>query len=186
MIDGFAAYIERLVEASSSTALYQGITVAGEEAEEVRILNNTIVDALQGIHLGHSRRNQPESERLRSTVVSIQGNTVYSRITPTANRDAFGIYVGNCDSLYIENNVLSRQSIRATDHMALDAIYIYGEMGQRVLIRHNETNDVYRLGININIDNADNARGELLWRVTENIAEILTNTERVVLRDNIS
>src|SRR5688500_17986755 len=99
-INGFQDYLKQMV-ADDLETFYQGIDIGGEEAEEVRIRDNTFVNALQGIHLGQSRANQDRREVLKSTVVTIEGNTIHSRITPAVNRDAYGIYVGNCDSLYV-------------------------------------------------------------------------------------
>jgi len=116
--------------------------VTPEEGEEIRILNNTIIEALQGVHIGQSRRDQPPEERLRSTMVSIEGNTIYSRITPAINREAYGIFVGNCDSLSVCNNVLRREALQSTGHLVFDGIRIVGQMGRRVIARQNDTGGV--------------------------------------------
>ncbi|HWS90083.1 MAG TPA: DUF6519 domain-containing protein [Pyrinomonadaceae bacterium] len=50
----FGAIYERLRSQDKAVAA-QGITVGGRFAEEVRILNNTVEDVLQGIHVGLSR-----------------------------------------------------------------------------------------------------------------------------------
>lgn len=179
IIPNFAPYFELLVTADLP-ALYQGIVIGGEEAEEVRVLNNTIINALQGIHLGQSRRNQPSGERLKSTVVHIQGNTVYSRITATANREAYGIYIGNCDSLHIERNNLLRQQIAATEHMLISGVFVQGILGKRMIIRHNET-EAYSSGVFVDpVPLYDRP----LWMVVDNIASVVTTDARIQVANN--
>lgn len=180
-ISRFDRYLKRLVD-DDLPALYQGIVVGGEEADEVRIQDNTIVNALQGIHLGQSRRNQPRAERLRSTNVTIRGNTVYSRITPAINREAYGIYVGNCDGLLIEDNAAGREALRSTLHLIMDGIHVNGELGRRAIIRHNEAEN-YRFGVYVNPESVLKLP---LWMVADNAASVRVTDARVQVINNLA
>ncbi len=180
-ISRFDTYMKRLV-AEDLPALYQGIAIGGEEADEVRIEDNTIVDALQGIHIGQSRRGQPRDERLRSTVVTISGNTLYSRITPAINREAYGIYVGNCDGLLIENNALVRQPLTSTAHLVMDGVHVNGQLGRRAIVRHNEAEN-YRHGVYVNPE-SDLKRP--LWMVADNASTVQATDQRVQVSNNLA
>ena len=179
-ISAFVPYFERMV-AEDVAALYQGIVIGGEEAEEVRIVNNTIINALQGIHIGQSRRGAPRAERLKSTVVSIKGNTIYSRLPPAINREAYGILVGNCDSLFIENNVLTKEALKSTVFLPMDGIHIAGALGKRMIVRHNETEN-YRFGVFVDPQSALN---QPLWMVVDNVATVHPTDARVQVANNL-
>lgn len=177
----FGNYFKRLLE-QDLPAIYQGITIGGEEADEVRIINNTVIDALQGIHIGQSRHNQPKDERLRSTIVTIEGNAIYSRISPTVNREAYGIYVGNCDSLMINNNTLRRELVSSTGHLIMDGIHVEGELGWKAIIRDNETRN-YPKGVFVN---PTSSIKEPLWIVADNVATVTAIDIRVLQSNNKS
>lgn len=161
-------------------ALYQGIAIGGEEAEEVRIQDNTILDALQGVHIGQSRRNQPPGERLRSTVVTVEGNTIDSRIAPAVNREAYGVYIGNCDSLLVLGNRLRREAIASTAHLRMDGVHVVGALGGRIIVRHNEVlgysvriNSDIGYGADLYIDPEPSPRDQPLWLVADNLAAVV-------------
>jgi hypothetical protein len=183
IISTFVPYFERMV-AQDLPALYQGIIIGGEEAEEVRLINNTIVEALQGIHIGQSRRGQAENERLKSTVVNIHGNTVYSRITPAVNREAYGIYVGNCDSLVIENNWLKHETLESTQHLFMTGVFVQGTMGKRIIVRHNEIAN-YTLGVFIDPQSVAPLPAPPLWMVVDNVATVQTTSNAVQVVNNV-
>jgi hypothetical protein len=113
----------------------QGITIGGEGAQDVRILNNTIDGVMEGIQVGHSQENQ---NLLSTRTITIAGNTLSIVLTSASiSTDRHAIFVGNCDSLLIENNraLLTRAS--TADKFDIDGIRVWGQLGDRALVTRN-------------------------------------------------
>ncbi len=114
----------------------QGITVGGEGTREVRILNNTIDGVMEGIQVGQSKKG--DKSNLATKSVTIAGNTLSIVLTSASiNTDRHAIFVGNCDSLLIENNraLLTRAS--TADKFEIDGIRVWGRLGDRALVTKN-------------------------------------------------
>ena len=114
----------------------QGITVGGEGTQEVRILNNTIDGVMEGIQVGQSKKGDKSNLATRS--ITIAGNTLSIVLTSASiNTDRHAIFVGNCDSLLIENNraLLTRAS--TADKFEIDGIRVWGRLGDRALVTKN-------------------------------------------------
>lgn len=190
LIPGFAGYFEMLLK-EDLPALYQGITIGGVQADEVSITNTTISDALQGIHIGQSASRSEQI--LKSGTVQIRGNLVTSRITPTVNRGGYGVLIGNCDSLLIEDNRVEREQIEATQHMAMYGLYASGYYGRRLIMRHNQT-EHYTLGLVVDPKNkAPKKDGEgqtqpgidPLWLVADNLGSVRATSQLVRVEGNV-
>jgi hypothetical protein len=114
----------------------QGITIGGEGAEDVRILNNTIDGVMEGIQVGQSNAN--DQNKLSSRTVTISGNTLSIVLTSASIKtDRHAIFAGNCESLLIENNraLLTRAS--TADKFEIDGIRVWGQLGDRALVTKN-------------------------------------------------
>lgn len=153
----------------------QGITVGGEGATDVRIINNTIEGVMQGIHVGVSGKD--DAVRLSAKTVTISGNTLSISLTADAvKRDRHAIFVGNCESMLIENNraLLTRASTVAK--LDIDGIRVWGVLGDRALVTDNHLASAdgnqdrsFTIGINMR-PLMDIKPLKQLWRVTRNVA----------------
>ena len=141
----------------------QGITVGGEDATEIRIINNTIEGVLQGIHVGLSKRGDRSPHAMR--VVTIAGNTISILLTPVAvKKDRHAIFVGNCQSLLIENNNARLSRPPKAEKLEIDGIRVWGHLGDRALIRQNhlasaDGNSKLSFNIGINLNPLEDRRG---------------------------
>ena len=173
----FSAFNNFLATASQESTVVgsQGITVGGEVATDVRIINNTIEGVMQGIHVGVS--NQNDQVRFSARTVTITGNTISIFLTAVAaKRDRHAIFVGNCDSLLIDNNraLLTRAS--TASKLEIDGIRVWGQLGDRALVTDNHLASAdgvrdksFTVGINMHPLTSIVAVRQL-WRVTRNVA----------------
>ena len=118
----------------------QGIVVGGQYANDIRILNNTIEGTMQGIHIGLSdAKANPYVSHLQAYLVQIAGNTIALRMTPEANFDRHGIYVGGVTSAWISNNnvivMLGSGYTNFRFSLPVTAIRVVGLLGPRVWLR---------------------------------------------------
>jgi hypothetical protein len=130
---------------SSPIPASQGIVVAGQSATEVRIRDNTVIGAAQGIHVGLSHKDPTRSKPINpgkrdvARRVSMTGNFVqvnHSNLLRTCE----GIFVGNCDTLVIEANqlLLSPSLSKPEENQSLPIAGIRQVgLGTFVIIRHN-------------------------------------------------
>jgi hypothetical protein len=157
---------------------FGGIWVAGTIAPEVRVLNNTIDGVIAGIHVGLSHREKAgQGDPDAAGFVAIAGNRVTVRLPMGVESQRHGIFVGNVDSLAIENNYLDCARARKTDRVMIDGIRIYGWFGRRILVNGNHITG-FDIGINFNPLNALQVKAEgntpatvLLWIITDNLAD---------------
>jgi hypothetical protein len=189
-IDRFVPYFKLLLKWDEA-ALYQGITVGGQVAGEVRISNATIVDALQGVHIGQSAAG--DAQPLSSGTVHITGNTIGSRITPSVNREAHGVLIGNCESLLVEGNRIEREAIDATQHLLFDGVHAAGLFGRRLIVRHNQT-ERFSTGILVDPSNKLPKKNSTRppapgvapqWLVADNTGTVVATSEWVRVENNV-
>ncbi|MGY2134466.1 DUF6519 domain-containing protein [Hymenobacter sp. HD11105] len=116
----------------------QGITLGGRIARDVRVLNNTIEGSLQGVHVGLSHASAATAAADRADTVTIAGNTIGIVLSPLAlAQDRHGIFVGNCNSLLIENNNIRLVRLPGTRLFPIDGIRVWGNLGDRLMITKN-------------------------------------------------
>lgn len=153
----------------------QGIVVGGSTTPEVRIVNNSVADVVQGIHLGLSTRGSREN-RLRLGIVTISGNRIAVVLTADAvKKEKHGIFIGNCDSLLIENNHVSLSRLSGATSFRIDGIRVWGVLGNRALITQNycfPLNGNPKLSFDIGIDfhPLNEKPGGALWIANYNVA----------------
>ena len=153
----------------------QGITVGGEGARDVRILNNTVDGVIEGIQVGQSKKG--DKSRLSSKTITIVGNTLSIILTSVSiNMERHAIFVGNCDSLLIENNraLLTRSS--TAQKFEIDGIRVWGQLGDRALVSrnhlasaNNDPDGSFTVGINMH-PLTSITQGRQLWLVDFNVA----------------
>jgi hypothetical protein len=148
----------------------QGIVVAGVAAPEVRIVNNSLGDVLEAIHVGVSHttvRPTPSGSIDSAGVVTIDGNTAAINLTALSGRERYGIFVGNCSRLLIENNTVT---VRRPGRMVtppMDGIRVYGVLGRMMVIRQNHLSG-FPLGVRVLPLRAVQGQANL-WAVTDNV-----------------
>lgn len=114
----------------------QGIVIAGVKPGIVRILNNTVISAMEGIHIGVSAGEGKGAPRISTGPVLVADNTVTVGLSPDATRSRHGIFVGNSTSLVVENNYLS--VVRSQTNTApVDGIRVWGVFGRLMVVRQN-------------------------------------------------
>ena len=170
----FDSFVKTAFEESTVVGS-QGITVGGEGADDVRIINNTIEGVMQGVHVGVSGKN--DQIRLSAGTVTITGNTIAITLTAVAvKRDRHAIFVGNCESLLIDNNraLLTRAS--TVEKLDIDGIRVWGKLGGRALVTHNHLasadgnqDNSFTVGINLQPLNPI-VVNQQMWDVRMNVA----------------
>ncbi len=152
----FGVFISALAAQTRAIAS-QGITIGGRVAKNIFITNNIISDVLQGIHIGVSHRTTIVQADMISNL-SVCGNTIAVTLLRTVGKqDRYGIFVGNCSNLLIENNTLTLERIDANDNTMIEGIRVFGILGFRAMISRNLVTSLdndqkksFSFGINLN------------------------------------
>lgn len=147
----------------------QGIAVGGRIVNDIHILNNRISGVLQGIHVGVSHRVAASGAPDMAGTVHIMGNNIGVLLPPGA-RERHGIFVGNCDSLIVQNNYASVRRFSVTSPLSIDGIRIYGHLGRMMIVRQNHLVGT-TVGIRVEpLTVAGTKQGTPQWIVTDNVA----------------
>ena len=120
---------------------------------------------LQGIHLGVSHQGSAIEPPDKAGTVSINSNNIEVDIVPEATRDRHGIFVGNCDSLILENNYIKIRRLYEMKNIDVEAIRIYGYLGRMMIVRQNHLVNV-TTGIYVRPLKTE---GKSLWIVSYNM-----------------
>jgi hypothetical protein len=131
----------RIIALRAQNPASQGIVVGGAIAQDIRILQNRVENSLQGIHVGVSHREPTRGEPDRIENLLILGNTLHlalPNISSQGVNERHGIFVGNCNSLVIENNLIGLIRFNSTLRTPIQGIQIYGFLGRRIVIRQNQ------------------------------------------------
>jgi hypothetical protein len=153
--------------------------------QECRILNNSVQDAVQGITVGMSNHKRDPLKRESASGLTIAGNQVYVGLPPGAQFHArHAIFVGNVDSVVIENNYA--KVIANLAQVTLEAIRVFGVFGRRLIVRHSHLAG-FNTGILIQPLNQINQKLPPLWLVADNMAENATHVvvaPQIVIQQN--
>jgi hypothetical protein len=170
-INMFKPWYRMLLKRDPSVA-EQGIVVGGEVAGDVRIINNTIDGVIQGIRIGVSHRESKQGKPDLAGSVVICGNRIDVVLPPVGIRERFGVFVGNCNSLIMNDNYAKLTPFYTTKRFRVEGIHVYGHLGQRMIIRHNHL-DKFTLppAIYFNALN-HNEFGQPMWVIDENVASV--------------
>jgi hypothetical protein len=164
------------VVAEDEAVASQGIVIGGTETIDARILNNTIQGARQGIHVGTSRRENVRGTPILAQNVIIGNNNVDIWLPPTGVRERHGIFVGNCNSLIIESNMVTLRRFTTTSTQRIEAIRVYGHLGKRMIIRQNHITPNFNIGIYVNPLNNITAP---LWIIHDNAALVQVQGNKI-------
>ncbi|HSN54699.1 MAG TPA: DUF6519 domain-containing protein [Candidatus Sulfomarinibacteraceae bacterium] len=148
----------------------QGIVLAGHLVSDARVIGNSINGVLQGVHLGVSKREPSRGSPLRAGTVAITGNHISVVLPPAERNERFGIFVGNCDSLLVEDNYVRLKRIGKTGKVYVEGLRVWGHLGKRMLVRQNHMVD-FSLGVRIEPLNL-NEYDQPLWLAMENVASV--------------
>jgi hypothetical protein len=178
----FRNYVNGLLPQLFSTSS-QGIVVAGNVANDIRILNNTIDSTVQGIHVGlGNMKASPALTHQAATQVQICGNTINIFLTPESNGDRHGIFVGSVTSAIIDDNhlQLTRSRDAGQDIYAIKAV---GVFGPKLLI---ERNSMLHFTYGIYTQPATNPSPTAnLWKASDNASTSANFTSSFRVTDNI-
>ena len=173
-IAGLARLFDDLA-ANETNAALQGVVIAGTSAPDVQIRGNSITAMRQAIHVGVShgdltRTGPPD----RAGRVIIADNVVQVTVLPAVRGARHGVFVGNVDSLRIEDNrVTTVRPGTGAARKSLEGIRVYGFLGRMALVQQNHLSGFGNgdTGIFFNALNnhADGPRA--IWRAMDNFAE---------------
>jgi hypothetical protein len=182
-------YVNGLLPGLFSTSS-QGIVVAGDRANDVRISNNTVDGTAQGIHVGLSdlKKDGRHPPHRLATRVQINGNTVNIRLTAEMSGDRHGIFLGCVTAgLVADNHVtLTRLPNAAAASQTIDAIKVAGFFGQSLLIARNNMQ-----GFSTGIYTAQDAKSppdRVLWKISDNASDAdnaITGNNMFITENNI-
>jgi hypothetical protein len=161
------------VVAQNPVVCEQGIVVGGRTAPEVRILGNTIIGAMQGIHVGLSHRGMARGTTDGAGRVTIHGNKLEIRLPVIGLRDRHAIFVGSAASLLIDNNYAA---MTMSASVPIEAVRVFGELGRQAILRENHF-DGFTIGFIFNPLNSPADKTINQWMVVDNVA---SNTSPVV------
>ena len=148
------------------SAAGQAIVLGGTLATDVHVTGNTVRDAIQGIHIGLGTGTQS----FAAGVVVIKDNTFRVTLPSSATRDRYGIFVGSCNSVVIEDNFIGLQRAQRNASLRTEGIRIFGTMGRRVIVRHNHLGPQFTVGVTFAPLNSS-VPAQPLWIITENVME---------------
>jgi hypothetical protein len=160
----------------------QGITIGGQRGKDIRVADNVITDVLQGIHVGASHKtNVRQPDAIDNLTIS--GNSI-SIVLPRAigKQDRYGIFVGNCNNILIENNTIKLERLIGAENVLIDGIRVWGLFGPRIMINKNFLASVdndqkkgFHNGINVHALN-EIARQ---WLIMYNFAPSILTTVKI-------
>jgi len=142
---------------STDAVATQAITVGGTIVNKIKITDNTIENALQGIHVGVSH-HAPRNVHDHSGSVLIANNNIGIKLPANTHKQGrHGIFVGNCKDVLIENNTISLTRLSESDYIFIDGIRVWGILGNRLMITKNNIHDAggnpqksFNVGIRVN------------------------------------
>ncbi len=172
------------IAVANETYLAQGIVVAGDVVDEVRVTGNRIERAVDGIRIAASGTGDPVppnwgQQRPPNSVLRavVHNNTI--SVAPISNvTAAFGIYFGHVASAMASHNVIvgpgGRPGGNERPHFAM---HQYGYRGSHLTWSENMVDGLY-YGYAVLPNISDNLSGT--WRLRDNSAENVTAPYAVV------
>jgi Family of unknown function (DUF6519) len=166
------AFIADRIIARRTATMSQAIVVAGRTVGDVRIEDNRIAGAIQGIHVGTSHAGQPRSGPADlAGRVDIRDNKVQVVVPPDGARARHAIFVGNADRLLVNANDVRFTNLSEGGQPPSDGIRIYGFIGRAMTLRDNVVED-FPGGIRLMMlmaRGAGQAQLTRMWAVEDNL-----------------
>ncbi|MFR9778046.1 DUF6519 domain-containing protein [Micromonospora sp. MS34] len=126
-------------------AVGQGIVVAGDRANLVRVEGNEVTGALQGVHV--ALRAAGGGRRVLGQVV-ISNNTVSCAVPFFWGRQRHAFHVGGFTSLtMVDNHARLQRTGDQTDGTVVDAVRIIGQLGAFLQLRGLDASGPFRAGV---------------------------------------
>ena len=172
----FGDWFSAVAAQQDPTVASQGIVVGGRNAPDVRIKNNTIEGVLQGIHVGLSHRESSPGIADQAGIVSIADNRIRILLSSLAARDRHAVFVGNCDTLYIENNQAVVQRFGNTTAVPIEGISIHTVLGLMMIVRQNHLQN-FTVGVRVTpLVRPPTTRTVFQWLIAQNMMPSSTQT----------
>ncbi len=165
--EGFKNWYDKLNKLDMDAGS-QGIVIGGSNTGDINIINNRIHGVMQGIHVGISHRGVNPSTHDTAGIVHIMNNNIDVLLPSYGTRQRHGIFVGNCNSLIIQNNFSRVVRNDMTGKLNIDGIRVHGHIGKMMIIRQNHLIG-YTQGIHFWPIN--DGSGTYQWMITDNMAE---------------
>jgi Family of unknown function (DUF6519) len=145
----------------------QGIVVGGSHAGTIEILDNTVKDAVQGIHVGVSSPAQGGREAAEEVIIA--RNVVHSLVPRAYDRDRYAVFVGNVRSLHVVDTVatLRRLAKIKVPPTPVEGIRIHGELGPFVTVRQTSLRN---FTVGVRVVPLGTAPVQRVWLVAETMA----------------
>lgn len=171
-IPAFRDFIANLLKQAVAAA-HQGIVIGGRSAQEVRVINNTVLGFRQGIHVGLSHSETSPGLPDKAGAVNLVNNTIVCRLTFDALAEGrHGIFVGNCATQILENNRVSLDRRAGAERFEVQGVVLHGFFGPRLLVRENHLSG---FPVGVQVVPLSRAHTPLpnkrLWMVSDNLAE---------------
>jgi hypothetical protein len=162
-------YVNR-VRQSNPAVMSRGIVVAGRVATDARLVNNTVRGAMQGVRVGlsHSGAGPGSFDQIGRLVIA--GNTIMLTVSVVAERERYGVFVGNCYSLLVENNRVNLTRSNTAGKLHVEGIRLYGHYGPSAIVGQNHLSG-FNIGVYFNFLNDLKTLGNPLWLIADNLAE---------------
>lgn len=158
----FADWYAQLRQATRTIA-GQGIVVGGTLGRDIQIQGNTVYGFQVGIKAALSHDAAPREPFDSLGSLSIANNEIELLFAPTA-RLRFGVFVGSCQRMEVDNNHVSIR--RLGNSLPADGIRIWGELGEKMLVRGNS---LVGASTGIHVHPLRNVEKQRLWLVAENV-----------------
>jgi hypothetical protein len=154
---------------------HTGIRIAGSFAREVRITGNSIWGTLRGIHVALSHDAPRESRDIADRITITDNRLDLSAPLRAEAPDAYGVFVGNCDSLRIGGNAIAFAAGSFPQGRMRNGIHVAGALGRFAIIRQNHLTSC---AVGIRFEPQGQEKTKPLWVIGENMAE---DTKQVVV-----
>lgn len=129
-------------------AIGQGIVVAGDRANLVRVEGNEVTGALQGVHV--ALRAAHGGRRVLGQVV-ISNNTVLCAVPFFWSRQRHAYYVGSFTSLtMVDNHARLERTGQRDEGTQVDAVRVIGRFGAFLQLRGLDASGPFRAGVLLN------------------------------------
>ncbi|MFG2053043.1 DUF6519 domain-containing protein [Micromonospora sp. NPDC048930] len=130
---------------NDTRAIGQGIVVAGDRANLVRVEGNEVTGALQGVHV--ALRAAGGGRRVLGQVV-ISNNTVSCAVPFFWGRQRHAFYVGSFTSLtMLDNHARLQRTGDRTEGTLVDAVRVTGQFGAFLQLRGLDASGPFRAGV---------------------------------------